>query len=193
MKKYMLGLIFLTTLDLSAQSYISYNQIEIISYSITIDYSNGGDYDYRPNHYGSLRTRQAKYDYYHNMISEAWGSIKNANFINKQNQYYLIKKNRAVESDLRANNHYKHVDLSVNGSFANSYSKWITAIFNRSSVKAEIKLLNAIHAEYYRLKNDDPNNFHRKERYRELVKALDELESCSADQIGAISIKYGLW
>lgn len=193
MKKYILGLIIFATFNLPAQSYISQTQINIISYSVTINYNNGGTYNYQPKHYGSLRTRQARYDYYHNMINTAWKAIKNANFINNKNRFYLAKKNSYVENDMRENNQYKHVDLSVNGDFANSYSEWITDVFNIPSVKAEVKLLKAVYSEYYRLKNNYPNDFHLRDRYKELLYALDELVDCSPDKIGEISIRYGLW
>ena len=194
MKRYSIILVLLImTGSIGYSQYtISYSQLEIVSYSIKISYVNNNfspNYGYASN---ALQTLQARYDYYWNMMNNAWGKVRSCELINKYNNQRVRNKDREIENYLIANNHFRNVDYAQNGDFAIRMSNWMTDIFNDSNIKAEIKLLQAIHNEYYRLKRTYPDDFYKRDRYLELGKVLNLIAECSPSQIGTIAMEYGL-
>jgi hypothetical protein len=194
MKRYsiILALLIINCSNVYSQYSISYSQLEIVSYSVKISYVNNNfspDYGYASN---ALQTLQARYDYYYNMMNNAWGKVRYCELINKYNNQKIRDKDREIENYLIANNHFRHVDLAQNGDFAIKMSKWMTDVFNDSNIKAEIKLLQSVHNEYYRLKRTYPDDFHKRDRYFELGKVLNLIVDCSPSQIGKIAMEYGL-
>ena len=192
-KKFFSLLLFIISLNCYSQYNITYKQLNIISYSSNINYVNNNfspDYNSTAN---TLRTLQARYDYYYKMLNTSWGKIRFCELINKENNKIIRNKDVQIENYLNANNHFKHIDLGRNGDFVVKVCNWMTDVFNQPNIKAEIKVLQAINNEYYRLKNTYPDDFYKRERYLELGKVLNIIENCSPLDIGKIGMEYGLF
>jgi hypothetical protein len=167
--------------------------LEIISFSITIKYEDDAFY---PDYYSTasaLSTLQARYDYYHGMINKAWGKVHNFHCINETNEKKITNKDIEINNYMIANGYFTHVDWAQNGSFAVKICEWMTDVFNNTYVKNEIKLLQAINTEYWRLKKTYPDDFYKRDRYFDLCKAIEELKTCSTSEIENISSNYGLY
>ncbi len=178
---------------IKAQYTISYSQLEIITYSVSITYEDNTFY---PDYYytaSALATLQARYDYYHGMINKAWGKVSFCHLINETNELKIRNKDVEISNYLAQNGHFQSVDWAQNGSFAVKLSNWMTSIFNDAYIQKEVKLLHAINSEYYRLKNNYPDDFYKRERYFELGTALNELKTCEPSEIENISSTYGLY
>jgi hypothetical protein len=176
-----------------AQYTISYSQLEIITYSVSITYEDNAFY---PDYYytaSALATLQARYDYYHGMINKAWGKVHNCHLINSKNEVKMTNKDIEISNYMISNNYFTHVDWAQNGSYAIKICNWMTSIFNDAYIQKEISLLHAVNSEYYRLKNTYPDDFYKRDRYFELGKALNELKTCAPSEIENISSTYGLY
>ena len=166
--------------------------MEIISYSVNIDYRNDHfqpDYQSLSN---TLSTLQARYDRNHGMINQAWGKVKYCKLINRQNNRKMRNKDTEINNYLVRNNHFRHVDWARNRDFAIRVCNYFTNIFEDSYVKAELKMLQIVNTEMRRLKRTYPDDFYRKQRYLDISKALKELENCSRTEIPNIASRYHL-
>jgi hypothetical protein len=185
---------FLTSNLSTAQTYsISYSEISVINLSLSISYS-GSSYSspYFSTSY-ALNTLQQRYDYYHNMVSNEWGRLENFELLNASNKITLNNHKITIRNYFAQNNNFSYVDWAQNGQFAVDVVNYISSIYNNSYIKSEINLLKAINSEYYRLKRTDPDNFYKSTRYNELATVLTKLKTCSASDIGNLSVTYGLW
>ena len=87
---------------------------------------------------------------------------------------------------------YKKVDFAIYNNFS-SWLEFYTQIYEIPSIKNEMILLNGIDKEIRRIRQKDPDSFHRSERYKELGSVLAELQTIRADSIPSLSWKYGLF
>jgi hypothetical protein len=94
---------------------------------------------------------------------------------------------------MNANNYYRSVDWAANGAKAENLCTWISDVFNIPEIKSEIQLLKAVNSEYMRLKNSYPDDFYKRDRYKELTTVLSTLQTCNPSEISNLSLKYGLW
>jgi hypothetical protein len=124
------------------------------------------------------------------MINKAWGEVRYCELINIHNNLKLRQHDREVENHLQK---FRGVDWGANGNLAIQLRDWITSIFNDANVKAELKVLQAINNEYYRLKRTYPDDFYKRDRYLELGKVLKLIEKCAPSEIGSIGMEYGLF
>lgn len=195
-KNFLFIIYILFHFNMISQYSISYTQIEIIQFSLKINYYNdkyiNSSYGYSSQ--SILSTLQGRHDYYKRMVSDAWGSIRKFALINNYNNGVISKDLKEVE-DWFAQNRYmlSQVDWARNGSYAENITNWISYTYDRPTIKSEVKLLNSINAEYNRLKNQYPDDFYKKPRYNELGLVLKLLESCDSDKIGELAMKYGLF
>lgn len=193
-----LKLIFLNLVFCSfsfAQSYISSTEINIIQSSTKITYVNGNIYVGSSNYYNSeniLGTLQARYDAAHNLISGAWGKVAYTDLINTQNKSTLKAWEKKVENFLK-NDWPRNYNWAQNPSKATEVSTWVLSVFNRSYIKSEIVLLKEVDSEIRRLKRSHPGTWHKTERYREIITAINKLRTCQTSQIQNISAQYGLF
>lgn len=181
----------------SAQYGINYNQLIIIQNTIKIQFDSNNKY-YIPDFYslsGSLQARQDRYDYYRGLIENAWYDVTHFELINESNNSWFQKQANTVDNYMKANSQViSQVDLSVNGDYAIKLVNYITSPFSfDKDVRTEIKLLQAIEREYSRLKRDYPDDFYKRERYKELGLVIEEIRTCEPSQIGSIGMLYGLY
>jgi len=176
-----------------SQHSISYSHLEIISSSSSFSYYNNHfqpDYNSIAN---TLSTRQARFDYNHGMVSNAWGKVKHCELINTYNNRKVRNKDIQITKYLNQKNQFRNVDWSMNRDFAIRVSSYMTDIFNDKYIKTEIKMLQAINNEYSRLKRTYPDDFYKRQRYFDIGKVLKLLETCQPSEIPKIAIKYGLF
>jgi hypothetical protein len=178
----------------NAQSYsISYSEISVMSLSVRISYSGSSYSSPYFNTASALNTLQQRYDYYHKMISNEWGRLEDFDLLNANNKVTLNNHKIAVRDFFAQNSGLSRIDWAQNGAYAVEITNWIGSIYNNKSIKSEISLLKAINSEYRRLKNNDPDNFHKSSRYSELALVLNKLKTCSTSEIGNLAVTYGLW
>lgn len=176
---------------------ISYSQIEVVSYSIKYSYSNNGSYDYQAGNYYSseemLATLEARYNYNRKLVTNEWGKLKQCVLINQYNKQGLYAHQTAVDKYFEENNAaLSTVDWAQNGKLAMELVTYISSIYNNKGIKAELQILHNINAEYYRIKNKNPDDFYKSDRYYELAYVLKSLETCSVSEISELAFKYGL-
>jgi hypothetical protein len=177
-----------------AQSYsISYSEISIMSLSVSITYYGSAYSSPYFNTASALNTLQQRYNYYYGMINNEWGRLEEFDLLNESNRIILNNHKIDVRNYFAQNNGFTYVDWAQNGQFAVQVVNYIGAIYNYSSIKNEISLLKAINSEYRRLKQNNPDNFHKSTRYSELALVLNKLKSCSTSEIGNLAVTYGLW
>lgn len=173
-------------------SYISSTDITLINLSINYEYNSSKTYvPYYPyGNYGSvLSTLQGRFDRNWKILSQEYGKLLNLKLINKSNKEYLKKARPKIAAYIDA--HSGPADFSRSDVF-NSWLKYITQIANNPNVKNELLMLQQIKYAIAKLKNDYPHDFHKKSRYIELGKALEELRNASPSKIPDIAWKYGL-
>lgn len=174
------------------QARISYTQLEIITFSVKFSYSTNGNYKYSNSEFsyqGALQTLQARYDYYHALVSTEYFKLKDLYLVNQQNQNLLQQyKNERLNWIYNAGRTW---DLG-NPENANNILNYCTEIYSYSSIKAELLMLKAISQEISLLKLDNPNNYFNSQRYTDIGRALEELSTCSSSDIASIAWQYGL-
>ncbi len=166
-------------------SYLSYQYIEIISYSIKITYSGNAYYPSEP--YGSsgniMGQLQARYDRNTKMISDEWGKVEYMELINKSNKKYLEEYKQMLRVGMKSSG---NVDFGYQPN-ADQYIEYITQIYKVPSIRAEIKLLQRCNSEFNRIKYADPNNYPNSKRYKSISKVLNALADCSTSEISALN------
>lgn len=166
---------------------VTYIEIKIVQNSISAPYSNGVR---RDNSIYILDQLESKFNYNYKLVNDAYNTVAYQEFINPDNKLLINNWNIKVEAYVQKLN---NVDWSRNGDYAVSVKNWILQIYDESSIKSEIILSQAIHYELIRLKRDNPESFHKSDRYFELMKAINELKTCDKYKISDISLKYGLF
>ncbi len=166
-------------------SYLSYQYIEIISYSIKITYSGNTYYPSEP--YGSngniMGQLQARYDRNTKMISDEWGKVEYMELINWDNKAYLEKFKKELRAGMPA---WQQADFSIQTN-VDRCLEYITQIYNDPSIRAEIKLLQRCNTELNRIKYTDPNNYPNSKRYKSINKVLNRLADCNASEISSLN------
>jgi hypothetical protein len=183
---------------IKAQSYISQNQLTVVLNVNNYYYANGVYIVYNPYPGYSIMDimgralfdRQRKYDYAHNVLSTEFQKLKKLELINYDN-LAILNNTRKTIIEYAAEN-YSKVDFSIYNNFV-SWLDYFTAIYKIPSVKNEISLLNAVNSELSRIKRQNPDNFYKSDRYKELGQALSSLQTINKDSISTISWKYGLF
>lgn len=170
-----------------SQSYaIKYRSV--ISYSYKISYTSGSYSSYNNNYHSEsyiANTLQARLDANRKWLSEEYGKLKYAEFINSYNKTLHSDWLRDYEDDIR--NAPRHYDLSNNRTAESFVYEYIGKFFNISSIKAEIELLKSINGELYRIQMEDPNNYIYSKRYKAINETLKKLETCKASEIKNLS------
>lgn len=187
MKKFIFILLLLSAaFCLYSQSY-SIKYRETLSYSMKIWYS-GGSYNSYNSYYGNeSRTAnilQARLDANRKWLSEEYGKLKYAEFVNPYNKTLHRNWLRDYEDDIRNAGHY---DLSNNRTAERFVSEYIGKFFNISTIKAEIELLKSLNSELYRIQREDPNNYIYSKRYKAINETLRKLETCDGCDISKLS------
>lgn len=167
-------------------SYISYEYTEVIQVSIEYSYSTSdyyscyspvGFYDY------ALSTLQARYDYYHAILSEEYHKLNDLKLINTQNQITIQKfRNERLSYIYNAITTW---DLS-NTTNSSNILNHCTEVYSYPTIKSEIKLLRECYYEIVRLKYEFPNSYHTTARYQSIKKMLEYLKNCPASQISSL-------
>ncbi len=187
MKKVILISCFsLVVICLYSQSY-SVKYRETLSYSMKIWYSSGSYNSYN-SYYGNesltANILQARLDANRKWLSEEYGKLKYAEFVNPYNKTLHRNWLRDYEDDIRNAGHY---DLSNNRTAERFVYEYIGKFFNISTIKAEIELLKSLNSELYRIQYEDPNNYIYSRRYKAINETLRRLETCDARDISKLS------
>lgn len=197
-----IAILMLLTLAFSsgakAQSYMTQNQVNIIFNITTYSYSNNTYMAYNPYPGksmvdvwgGMMRAMQARYDYAHNILSTEYRKLKNLELINIYNVEGLNVNRNAIIAYSEPN--YSKVDFTIYANFS-SWLTYITSIYQHPSIKQEITLLKAVNTELNRIKNNDPDNFYKSDRYKDLNSVLSDLKTINKDSISTLNWKYGLF
>ncbi len=176
------------------QSYLSQNQMNVILNINNYNFINKNYIPYRPyineGLESTLATRQAQYDYAVKVVSTEIQKLKNLELINLGNLTILENHRNKVISF--AQNEWINVDLSINSNFTNMLN-YVTWIYSIESVKFEIAILKSVNNEIIRLKNGDPNNFYKSERYKELGSVLNDLKTIDRNSISKLAWDHGLF
>jgi uncharacterized protein (TIGR02145 family) len=171
---------------------ISFYHIEIINFSTKFYYNTNGSYDYASSGFSyqnALETMQARYDYYHGLVSNEYFKLKDFSVINQGNQRILEDyKNQRLNWVYNAGSNW---DLGVPDN-AISILNYCTEIYSFSTIKEEILLLKQVNREIKRLKAQYPNDFYNTQRYADLSAAIKELYNCAPSEISNLSWRYGL-
>jgi hypothetical protein len=171
---------------------ISYQSISIVQNSVSYYYS-GDTYSYTaPSSVSlgdALASAQARFDYYHKMISNEYFKLKDLQLINKTNQASLSSFKVDALPWVKKMGSTTNVGDSK---WANEILKYCCQLYTWPSIKQEIELLNAINLELNRLKREFPGTFHTTDRYKEIGTVLSTLESCSTSEIAKLAWDHGL-
>lgn len=171
---------------------ISYEYVEVVEYSYKFSYGTSGSYStYAPsvNYAQAMATLQARYDYYHAIISSEYYKLKDFKLVNKTNSETLAEyKKQRLDW---VYNSASTVDLS-NPTVSNQIINYCCEIYSYTAIKNEIQLLKAINREIKRLQTEKPGEYHKTERYKELGTVLNKLATCSTDEISKLAWEYGL-
>lgn len=166
-------------------SYLSYQYVEIISYSIKITYY--GDTYYPSEPYGSsgniLGQLQARYDRNKKMVSDEWGKVEYLELINKSNKEYLEKFKQELRNGMEA---WRGADFGYQPNADNCIA-YITQIYNDKYIRAELKLLQRCNDELNRIKYSDPDNYPNSKRYKSISMVLSALADCQPSEISSLS------
>jgi hypothetical protein len=197
MKKLFCVLSVFIVAQCNAQYGINYNQIIIIQNTIKIRFDSNDKY-YIPNFFtlsSALQARQERYDFYRDLIENSWYDVTHFELINESNNIWVQREAKKIDDYMKANAQaISQVDLSVNGDYAIKIVNYITSIYTFDKyVRTEIKLLQAIEKEYSRLKRDYPDDFYKRERYKELGLVIEKIRNCEPSEIGSIGMLYGLY
>ena len=170
---------------------ITDNELLIVSSSYRYQYVGSTYKPFTPDYafYSNvLNTRQAQYDANLKKINGEWGKLMSLELINETHKTMLIQYKSTISKEIKTN---CNGDLS-DDSYANSWLTYISQVFNIETIRNEIILLQKINQEFQRLKNNNPDNFHKSVRYSEMCNALSLLKKCDIREINTISVKYGL-
>ncbi len=173
-------------------SYLSYNSIEIVNYSVKFSFSSSGTYSYYAPYISSqyvLANLQSRYDYYHSIVSEEYHKLNGLTLINRENQETLQAYKEKRLNWIVAN--IKKIDFT-NVNYSNKTINYLCEIYSYPSIKSELSLLKAINLEIKRLAYKYPGEYHKTERYKELGLVLSKLANCSTSEIGRLAWDYGL-
>ena len=167
---------------------------------------NGNNYipnpapNYNVNYNNVYAGGQAQFDRGWNFMKNEVEKLYGLKLINKKNTEYLNSYIKSFKPKLV--NELQYLDFSeaqnVNYSFRiiTQYisGKWKAGEEPTSNpIVDEIKLLQKIHHEYFRIKNNDPNNFYYSNRWKDLKSLMIELQSCEISQIPYLGQKYNLY
>lgn len=182
----LLNSIFLINTKGIAQSYISFNKTEILRISVYYTITNNvyqPDYNQNSITVMAYAAMQERFDRNFDFIKAELTKVRNLQLINKSNQDYLTEFKRVRMPFWRS---ISHADLSK-GEIVSHCLKYIVDIYDYSSIRDEIKLLQSCNYELSRIKNQDPDNYIYSKRYRAISNVLLELETCNNYQIKNLS------
>lgn len=175
-------------------NYVNDGTLIIVNNSIKVNYYNNNFSDYYPPYYQSgniLAARQAKFDYYYNLVNSAYSKVYYQELINKKNKVELQNWKNQINNYVKRK--LNNIDWSVQANFATKVREYFFNIYKRENIKKELILLQNINKELNRLKREFPGSFHKTDRYYELLSAIGTLKNCNPSEIGNISFKYGLF
>lgn len=123
------------------------------------------------------------------------------NFINNQTITLTVQKRvrRKVHSEQVTYKLFREVNSYINtidlGNYneASSISRQFEAILNDPTIASEINVVQKINNEIYNLKRIYPSDYYNKERYTEMMNALQYIENCSANSINNMLYTYKLY
>ena len=170
----------------NSSSFISYNYREVVEYSVKFTYSSSGSYSYHTPYstQNALATLQARYDYYHGIISAEYYKLKDLKLINEANQLTLQGyKNQRLNEIYEAGSNW---DL---GNSTNSMNliNYCCEIYSYTAIKSELTLLKSCKQELDRIKYKDPDNYIYSSRYKSVMRTLELLRTCSPSEIKNLS------
>ena len=202
MKKILFVFVFLFINNCFSQE-LPYYFDDALKYSIKYEFQGNNyiikqynNYDYS---YGAVSYLQSKYDNGFRMVQEEVFKLKGLILINIKNREYISNYNIELKLDYYKNN-YTNVDLGDDYNL-NVILKRITGYVNgkwtsngietSNPVADEIKLLQKVYLEYYRLKYDTA--FYSSKRWMEIKSLIIELENCPISQIAKLGPKYNIY
>lgn len=156
--------------------------------------------NYNYENYNVLAARQSRYDNGYYFITNESSKLFHLQLINKTNKEYLrnyIDKLRPILA-----NQFNNLDWSLNENISYGYkliSNYINGTWTingtptSNPIVDEIKLLQKINSEYFRLKNNNPDSFYYSKRWIEIKNLLIELENCEISQIPFLGQKYNIY
>jgi len=193
----------LTFYGYSQSNELPSNWFEIIQNCSSYDF-NGGKYvnnNYLNNSGGY--GLQANYDRGFEIIQREWQRLNALSLINLKNEKYVQERKNEVRSQLPSSSGH---DLSIQSNVNYWYNKctyhieagWTSTNSNNEKysfkpIQDEIILLKKAYYEIIRIKNKDPDNYYNNERFKSMLKLLNELRNCGLTEISKLSWKYNLY
>lgn len=144
--------------------------------------------------------RQSRYDNGYYFITNESSKLFHLQLINKKNKEYI--KNYIDKLRPTLANQFNNLDWSLSENISYGYkliSNYINGTWTingtptSNPIVDEIKLLQKINSEYFRLKNNNPDSFYYSKRWIEIKNLLIELENCEISQIPYLGQKYNIY
>ncbi|CAN1542354.1 hypothetical protein MCEGE10_01817 [Flavobacteriaceae bacterium] len=149
--------------------------------------------------YNVYAVQQSRYDNGYYFITNESSKLFHLQLINKYNKEYLklyIDKLRPILAS-----QFNNLDWSKSEYISYGYNiiaRYINTPYKMNGVISnpivdEIKLLQKINAEYFRLKNNNPDGFYSSKRWSDIKNLLIELENCEISNIPYLGQKYNIY
>jgi len=136
-----------------------------------------------------LETKTGQYEYGMRLVVS---EIKKAQALTLINKYNNVTLKNFQDKLSVASNNFASWDFSLPQN-VNKALEFVTWIYTVESIREEINLLHLVNDEIVRLKDRDPDNFFRSNRYAEMKLVLSKMKDCNYSQFKDIKMEYGLY
>ena len=190
MKKlvFLLNVLTILSLNVTAQNVITYEKTNILSlsiqYNITQSRYSANQSAYFDSYTLAMASLQERYDMGYYYVKSELSKVINLKLVNKTNSTYLdfFKKARMPYWKSISN-----ADLTKNEVVQSCIDNIVDLYKINPSIVDELKLLQSCNNELSRIKFKDPDNYIYSRRYKSIAMVLLELENCPIDKIKSLS------
>ena len=203
--KFIINFILIIQCNIIFAQNAPYDFESALKYSLNYNFNGNSYIPDKPiiNNYESynvLAVKQSQYDRGYYFITNESSKLFHLQLINKKNKEYI----RSYIDKLRPTlaSQFNNLDWSLSQNISYGYnliSNYINGTWTISGTPTsnpivdEIKLLQKINAEYFRLKNNNPDGFYSSRRWSDIKNLLIELENCEKSQIPYLGQKYNIY
>jgi hypothetical protein len=203
--KFILILLLIFQSNIILSQNVPYDFESALKYSLNYNFNGNSYIPDKPiiNNYESynvLAVKQSQYDRGYYFITTESSKLFNLQLINKKNKEYIKSYIDKLRPTLASQ--FNNLDWSLSENVSWGY-RLITNYINgtwtisgtptSNPIVDEIKLLQKINSIYFRLKNNNPDEFYYSKRWNEIKNLLIELENCEISQIPYLGQKYNIY
>ena len=173
------------------------------SYNFTFEGNNYVPDKMQNNNFQSdnvLSVMQSRYDRGYYFVTGESSKLFHLQLINKKNTAYIKSFIEGLKPTLASQ--FNNIDWALSENVSWGY-RLITHYINgqwksgenptTNPIVDEIKLLQKINSEYFRLKNNNLDGFYNTKRWNDIKNLLIELENCEISEIPKLGQKYNIY